>query len=428
MDAQSIGAGAGRQRTPAEDLHLMAEMVDQYLSLPTFQRGDIVQGVIVSLSPTEILVDIGGKTEGVVTSRDLDRLDAEFLRSLRVGDEVMAYVVRPEDVDGHVVLSLSRAMQAQDWIQAEKKRRTGETLEVPVLEANRGGLVVGFGQLRGFIPASQLGTSRRSKRRTGQGRELPWQDAVGTTIRAKVIEVDRSRNRLILSERAAEREQRRQEQEALLAELREGDRRRGIVRSICDFGVFVDLGGVDGLVHISELAWRRVDHPSEVVQEGQEIEVYVLGVDRERQRVALSMRRLEPEPWSLLEQMYQVGQVVEATITRLAEFGAFALLDSGVEGLIHISELAPHHVNHPREVVREGDVVQVRILRIEPERRRLALSLKEADEAYLEVDWDVLEPSESEEETNQREDAGGKAGGERPTTEEETGSEPTGEG
>ncbi|MBC7222886.1 MAG: S1 RNA-binding domain-containing protein [Anaerolineae bacterium] len=200
------------------------------------------------------------------------------------------------------------------------------------------------------------------------------------------------------------------------------------MRSICDFGVFVDLGGVDGLVHISELAWRRVDHPSEVVQEGQEIEVYVLGVDRERQRVALSMRRLEPEPWSLLEQMYQVGQVVEATITRLAEFGAFALLDSGVEGLIHISELAPHHVNHPREVVREGDVVQVRILRIEPERRRLALSLKEADEAYLEVDWDVLEPSESEEETNQREDAGGKAGGERPTTEEETGSEPTGEG
>lgn len=425
MDAQSIDAGARRRGTPAEEFHLMAEMVDQYLSLPTFQRGDIVQGVIVSLSPTEILVDIGGKTEGVVTSRDLDRLDPEFLRGLRVGDEVMAYVVRPEDVDGHVVLSLSRAMQAQDWIQAEKKRRSGETVEVPVLEANRGGLVVGFGQLRGFIPASQLGSSRRPRRRSGQARELPWQDAVGTTIWAKVIEVDRARNRLILSERAAEREQRRQERESLLAELQEGDRRRGIVRNICDFGAFVDLGGVDGLVHISELAWRRVEHPSEVVQEGQEVDVYVLGVDRERQRVALSMRRLEPEPWSLLEQMYQVGQVVEATITRLADFGAFALLDSGVEGLIHISELAPHHVNHPREVVQEGDVVWVRILRLEPERRRLALSLKQADEEYLEVDWDVLEPSE--EDIDQREGAGAKVGEERPITEEDVGSEPTGE-
>lgn len=397
MEMQGTGAGVGRQRTPTEDFHLMAEMVDQYLSLPTFQRGDIVEGVIVSLSPTEILVDIGGKTEGIVTSRDLEHLDPQFLRSLRLGDEVMAYVVRPEDRDGHVILSLAKAQQEQDWVVANRLRRSGETIEVPVLEANRGGLVVGVGRLRGFIPASQLSPDRRAHRRPGTPKEVPWQDALGTRVRAKVLEVDRARNRLILSERAAERE-------GLLSELRAGDRRRGCVRNICDFGVFVDLGGVDGLVHISELSWRRVEHPSEVVREGDEVEVYVLGVDRERQRVALSLRRLEPEPWSLVEQIYAVGQVVEATITRLTDFGAFALLDSGLEGLIHISELAPYHVAHPREVVKEGDVVKVRILRIEPERRRLGLSLKQAAEEYAEVDW---EPSEG---TGQGEDAAASAG------------------
>lgn len=404
MEMQGTGAGVGRRRTPTEDFHLMAEMVDQYLSLPTFQRGDIVEGVIVSLSPTEILVDIGGKTEGIVTSRDLEHLDPQFLRSLRLGDEVMAYVVRPEDRDGHVILSLAKAQQEQDWVVANRLRRSGETIEVPVLEANRGGLVVGVGRLRGFIPASQLSPDRRAHRRPGTPKEVPWQDALGTRVRAKVLEVDRARNRLILSERAVEREQRRQEREGLLSELRAGDRRRGCVRNICDFGVFVDLGGVDGLVHISELSWRRVEHPSEVVREGDEVEVYVLGVDRERQRVALSLRRLEPEPWSLVEQIYAVGQVVEATITRLTDFGAFALLDSGLEGLIHISELAPYHVVHPREVVREGDVVKVRILRIEPERRRLGLSLKQAAEEYVEVDW---EPSEG---TGQGEDAATSAG------------------
>lgn len=410
MDVQGTDAGVGRQRTPAEDFPLMADMVDQYLSLPTFQRGDIVEGVIVSLSPTEILVDIGGKTEGIVTSRDLEHLDPGFLRSLHVGDEVMAYVLRPEDRDGHVILSLSRAQQEQDWVVANRLRRSGETVEVPVLEANRGGLVVGVGRLRGFIPASQLSPDRRGHRRPGASREAPWQDAVGTKVRAKVLEVDRARNRLILSERAAEREQRRQEREGLFTELREGDRRRGIVRNICDFGVFVDLGGVDGLIHISELSWRRVEHPSEVVREGDEVEVYVLSVDRERQRVALSLRKLEPEPWSLVEQIYAVGQIVEATITRLTEFGAFALLDSGLEGLIHVSELAPYHVAHPREVVKEGDVVKVRILRIEPERRRLGLSLKQAAEDYLEMDWEVSE------EGGQGEDAGvvAEAGPEAP--------------
>lgn len=413
MEVHGTGAGLGRQRTPAEDVHLMAEMVEQYLSLPTFQRGDIVEGVIVSLSATEILVDIGGKTEGIVTSRDLEHLDPGFLRSLHVGDEVMAYVVRPEDRDGHVILSLSKAQQEQDWIVANRLRRSGEVVEVPVLEANRGGLVVGVGRLRGFIPASQLSPDRHTRRRPTASKEVPWQDAVGTTVRAKVLEVDRGRNRLILSERAAEREQRRREREGLLSELREGDRRRGIVRNICDFGVFVDLGGVDGLIHISELSWRRVEHPSEVVREGDEIEVYVLGVDQERQRVALSLRKLEPEPWSFVEQVYCVGQVVEATITRLTEFGAFALLDSGVEGLIHISELAPHHVAHPREVVQEGDVVKVRILRIDPARRRLGLSLKQAAEEYAEVDWEPSEKTAQGEDTGTAgAEVGAEAGGE----------------
>ncbi|MGQ9586222.1 MAG: 30S ribosomal protein S1 [Anaerolineae bacterium] len=396
MDAQGTDLGRGENPLPAEGSYSMAGMVDQYLSFPTLRRGDIVEGVIVSLDPKEVLVDIGGKTEGVVTSRDLERLDPAFLKSLRVGDEVVAYVVRPEGQDGNVVLSLSRAHQEREWKEVEKKQRSGETIEVPVVDANRGGLIVSLGRLRGFVPASQLGHDHRSPRhRTGKAtEEIPWKGIVGETIQVKVLEVDRERNRLIVSEQAAEQEDRRFQKEQLLQELKEGDRRRGIVRSLCDFGAFVDLGGADGLVHLSELSWKRVQHPSEVVQVGDEVEVCVLNVDRERQRIGLSLRRLQPEPWATAAQKYQVGQVVEATVTRLTDFGAFALLEGGIEGLIHVSELASHRVEHPRQVVKEGDVVQVRILRIEPERRRLGLSLRQAAEDYAEVDWDVEEFAE----------------------------------
>jgi len=397
MDVQDFDSVVGEPRLPAEDPHPMAGMVDQYLDFPSLRRGDIVEGVIVNLSPTEILVDIGGKTEGIITSRDLERVDPEFLGSLQVGDEVAAYVVRPESWEGQVILSLSRAQQERDWKEAEKKRLSGEIIEVPVVDANRGGLIVGFGRLRGFVPVSQLGQGHQIyRRRPATAEEIPWRELVGQRLKVRLLEVDRERNRLIASERAAETEDRRAQKERLLQELKEGDQRPGVVRSICDFGAFVDLGGADGLVHVSELSWRRVRHPSEVVQVGDEVEVYVLNVDRERQRIGLSIRRLQPEPWSFVAEQYEVGQVVEVTITRLTEFGAFALLGDGIEGLIHVSELAPHRVAHPRDILEEGDVVQVRILRIEPERRRLGLSLKQAAEDYVEADWDVEEASESQ--------------------------------
>jgi small subunit ribosomal protein S1 len=400
MDVQITDPEAAERpaaRLSAEDVPAMAALMDQYLNLARVQRGTIVEGVIVSIGATEILVDIGCKTEGIITAREMERWEPDVLSAMRVGDEVLACVVRPEDQDGRVVLSLGRAQTERDWRDAEKKQSSGEVVEVPAVDANRGGLIVSLGGLRGFVPASQLGQDHRSSGRKSAKTDgdMPWKDRIGQTISVKVLEVDRLRNRLIVSERLAERERRKDQRDRLLLELAEGDHRRGVVRSVCDFGAFVDLGGVDGLVHLSELCWKRVRHPSEVVDVGDEVEVYVLNVDRDHQRIGLSMRRLQAEPWSLAAQQYQVGQVVDAEVTRVTDFGAFALVGGEIEGLIHVSELAAQRVEHPREVLRERDVVQVRILRIDPERQRLALSLRQAAEDYVEVDWELEQAAAS---------------------------------
>ena len=258
------------------------------------------------------------------------------------------------------------------------------------MEVNKGGLIVRVGKVRGFVPATQLESTFRKKMegtaQPGESGESDLAALVGKKLQLKVIELDRERNRLILSERAATRELRKGQKERLLTELKEGDIRTGTVTSVADFGVFVALGGVDGMIHLSELSWTKINHPSDLVKVGDEVQVQVLSVDRDRERIALSLKRLQPEPWTTVEERYKVGQLVTGTITKLASFGAFARLEDNIEGLIHISELADRRIQHPKEVVKEGDQVTLRVIRIDAARRRLGLSLKRATEEYSEYD------------------------------------------
>lgn len=342
-------------------------------ALPTLSVGDLVEGVIVHMGPEEILVDIGAKTEAIVAPKEVQRMSPKDWQALKVGKRVRVYVVTTEDQGGDIVVSLSQAELEQDWEAVERFFADGEVFEAEVSGHNKGGLIVNLGRVRGFLPASQLARRRRSQSPEG----ISLADLVGQKLWLKVIEVDRAQNRLILSEQAAMRQVNKLSRERLLSDLQEGDVVTGEVTSLADFGAFVNLGGVDGLIHVSELAWHRVDHPSEVLQVGDEVEVYVLKVDRERQRIGLSLKRLQPEPWTVVGERYRVDQIVEATVTRLAKFGAFARLDDQFEGLIHISELADYPVNHPKEVVSPGDVVTARIIRIDKERRRIGLSLRQ---------------------------------------------------
>ncbi|HUT18409.1 MAG TPA: S1 RNA-binding domain-containing protein [Anaerolineae bacterium] len=376
-----------QQAMEAVEQHPMASLLRDDFDVRDLRRGQILEGVIVQIRPTEILVDVGGKSEGVIWGRELERLGSEGLSELSEGGTLLVYVVTPEDKNGNPVLSISRAQAERDWRDAERMFEAGEIFEGVVSGYNKGGVIVRLGQVRGFVPGSQI-VSLRGKRHSQDG-ENRLAELVGDQMQLKVIEIDRGRNRLILSERAAMREWRKQSKERLLAELQEGDVRTGEVISICDFGAFVDMGGADGLIHLSELSWRRVAHPSEVLKVGEEVEVYVLNVDRERKRIGLSLKRLEPDPWSLVAERYHVGQLVEGTITKLVKFGAFArIFDEDVEGLIHVSELSEERIGHPREVVAEGDIRTLRVIRIDPDKRRIGLSLKRvASSEYLDVDW-----------------------------------------
>ena len=356
--------------------------------VPPLRVGDTRDGAIVSISPTEILISIGYKSDAIVDPHELERLDRSFLADLSVGDPVSVYVVQTENRDGNVVVSLSRAQQEQDWQEAEDLLQSQGVFEGVVTGYNRGGVIVRVGRVRGFVPASQLSPQWQAQQDTEGNPDERWAGLVGQKMQLKVLELERQRNRLILSERLAMRDWRKGQKDRLLSQLRKGDVLQGVVTSIAPFGAFVDLGGADGLIHLSEIAWHRVDHPGEVLHVGQQVDVYVMNVDEDRKRIGLSLRRLTPEPWSTVAQHYAVGEVVSATITKLTNFGAFAKIDDSIEGLIHISELADYRINHPKEVVQEGDQVQVRIIRIDPERRRVGLSLRQAsEETYVEVDW-----------------------------------------
>ena len=338
------------------------------------ERGDLREGIIVSIEPNEIVVDIGVKRDGIVPSRDLEMLGKEEVDKLHVGDQVGIYVLRPEDAQGNMIVSINIARKQQDWVRTEEMQQSGEMFEGEVIDFNKGGLLVPFGNLRGFIPASQLSELPRGLSPTTKMDRL--KEYVGQTLPLKVIEVDRRRRRLILSERAARRKWREQQKNQLLSELAEGAIRHGIVSSLADFGAFVDLGGADGLIHVSELSWDRVSHPREVLEPGQEVDVYVLRLDHERQRIGLSLKRLQPDPWSLVEEKYEIDQVVKGVITNVVDFGAFLRLESGVEGLIHVSEIADAGITHPSNVLEVDEEVWVRIISIDSQGKRMGLSMR----------------------------------------------------
>jgi small subunit ribosomal protein S1 len=369
--------------------HPMYELLEQEGTRIVPERGETIEGIIMGISPSEIVVDIACKSEGIVTSRDLERLDPEFRRSLKVGDQVLVYVLRPEDAQGNIILSLSRAQMEGDWQLATELFESGEVVEETISGCNRGGVIAHIGRVRGFIPASQLVSVRIPRNLDDDAREGMLSQAVGQKLALKIIELDRRRNRLILSERAAQREWRQDQKERLLDELGEGETRHGVVSSLCNFGAFVDLGGADGLVHLSELAWRRVEHPSEVLRVGQEVDVQIIGVDRDRRRIALSIKRLQPEPWSTVEERYQIGQLVTGKITKITDFGAFAQIDEDIEGLIHISEISDDRIAHPKDVLQEGQEQTMRIIRIDADRQRMGLSLRRVDdnEYFEDSEW-----------------------------------------
>jgi small subunit ribosomal protein S1 len=369
----------------AED-QSMSSLMEESFSFRRLKAGDIVDGTIVSVSPTEVLVDVGAKSEGVVSSQELERLGHQGLEGLHVGDQLPVFVVKPEDQEGNIILSIRRAEEESDWRRAQKLFETAEPFESQVAGFNKGGLIVRLGKLRGFVPASQLIPEHQGS--NNQEPEERWARLVGTKTQVKVIELNRKRKRLIFSERAAIRQWRDSQKDKLLEELREGQVLSGRVSSLSDFGAFVDLGGADGLIHLSELSWNRAARPHDVLKVGQVVDVYVLSVDRDTKRIALSLKRLEAEPWTTVESRYYVGQLVEGKVTKLSSFGAFALVDNEIEGLIHISELSNQRINHPKEAVREGEKYVMRIIRIDPTRRRMGLSLKRVtDPQYADLDW-----------------------------------------
>jgi small subunit ribosomal protein S1 len=367
----------------------------------TLSRGDILEGRVVRVSPEEVLIDVGRKYEGTISSRELESMGPAAIEKIQVGDKVLTYVVNPEDKNGRIVLSLRQADLEKEWRSLEKLFDAGEIFEGTVTGYNKGGLIVQLGQVRGFVPTSQLvSLSRRDEGRSLTREELRAK-MVGQQLWLKIIELDRQRNRLILSERAANRIWRKEQKEQLLASLSEGDVCRGRVSSLCDFGAFVDLGGADGLIHLSELSWGRVSHSREVLQVGEEVEVYVMNVNREKRRIGLSLKRLQPDPWSQAKEKYSEGQLVEGTITKLTDFGAFARLKGDeIEGLIHVSELSNARIAHPKEVVKEGEILTLRIIRLDPDRRRMGLSLKSVARAeYADLDWRVERAAMLEEES-----------------------------
>ena len=361
----------------------MADLLDEYLPSKVLRRGEIIDGKVMSRKAEGMLVDIGYKSEGFVPTKEMRSLISDTSDEPKIGDEIIAYVVNPEGSEGSSILSIDRARGEQGWRVLEKAMDNNESCKGVITGSNRGGAVVESEGVQGFVPLSQLvGPARELY---VPGGEPPKEGFIGMEVEFKIIELNRRRNRAIFSERAALQAWKQIQKMRLVQELTEGEIRKGRVAGISNFGAFVDLGGADGLIHISELSWEPVKSPDEIVTVGTEIDVFVLRVDRENLKIALSLRRLQPEPWDEIETKFSVGQTVTGTVTKLANFGAFARIDRGIEGLIHISELAHQVIKHPRDVVNEGDELELKIIRIEPERRRLGLSLKQTLDSSEEV-------------------------------------------
>lgn len=409
----------GEQSTNNNNQTMESLLQEQDLNVDLPQSGEIRTGVIASISPSQILVSIGAKSEGVVSGRELEQLTAEEREALRVGQEVPVFVLNPEDANGNVVLSLKRAQEQISWDNVEKLVSSDEVVDSKVMGFNKGGLIVGVEGLRGFVPSSQISAMRRSQS-TGDTPEQRWQKMIGQPITVRVIEVDRERRRLILSERAASTESRQSIKERVIEELEEGKVYTGRVTSLANFGAFININGADGLVHLSELSWDHIDHPREVLEVGQEVKVKVINVDKEKKRIGLSVRALQEDPWRSRVEKYSVGQLVEGVITRLTKFGAFARLEGDIEGLIHISEISDHRIEHPKEVLKEGEVKSLRVIRIDPDQHRIGLSLRKVDSAaFADKDFKLLAAEfnadeESESSETPSEEAPGESSPENP--------------
>jgi small subunit ribosomal protein S1 len=384
----------------------MNQLIDK--TITEFDEGDLVTGTVVKIEHDEVLLDIGFKSEGVIPARELSiRKDLDPSEIVSIEDKIEALVLQKEDKDGRLILSKKRAEYERAWIDIEEKFNTGENVIGEVIEIVKGGLILDIG-LRGFLPAS-LVDLRRVK---------DLDSFLGEQIEARVIEMDRNRNNVVLSRRVVLEEGRKNERSEILEKLAKGMRLRGTVSSIVEFGAFVDLGGIDGLVHISELSWSHVSHPSEVVKVGDEVEVEILLVELDRERISLGLKQTTEDPWRQQVKNFPIGSIIEGRVTKLVSFGAFVELGDGIEGLVHISEMAPRHIESPSQVVHVGDTVHVKVMEIDPERRRISLSMKSAAET-LGIDIEVAEPDPNAMKPKQKPRKDRSEGGESSKSEDE---------
>ncbi|MGD2077517.1 MAG: S1 RNA-binding domain-containing protein [Chloroflexota bacterium] len=400
-DDQQIEEESEEEVDFTEDLAQLLDEHDYYR--PTV--GDIRTGTIVAISDQGIIVDLGLKRDGLVQPSDLDELDPEERESFKLYDEVPIYIEETNKPD-RLLVSIQKAKLNQDWIRAQELKDSGEIVEAPVIGYNRGGVIVPFGNLRGFVPASHLVQLRRGM--DDRQRQQAMSKMREEVLPLKVIEVNRQRKRLVLSQREAQHEWQEARKRELIEKLDSGDIVTGRVSGLRNFGAFVDLGGADGLIHISELAWHRVNHPREVMKVGEEIEVYILSLDKEEQRIALSRKRLLPNPWTTADDKYAVGQLVEGKVTRIVSYGAFVEIEPGIEGLLHISQLSRGNVEDPHELIAEGETHLLRVVSLDSNRQRIGLSLKNVTAAE-QIEWMSRREAEAAEaaETLELEDEAG---------------------
>ncbi len=361
-----------------------ATLLEASLAEAQIELGDTVTGTVLSVDSQGLIVGVG-PYDGFVSRRDLERLFQQP-EQYHVGQEIAVTIARMEDDEGNLVLSVSQATQHEDWNRVEELMQADEVWEGTVADANRGGLIMLFGNLRGFIPASHVLDLPRGLNE--DERTVHLKRMVGKTIEVKVIEANRKRRRLVFSQREVTRAAREERKDQLLAQLKEGDVCQGVVSGLRDFGAFVDLGGADGLIHISELAWHRVGHPSEILKVGDKVNAFVLRLDHEGKRIGLSLKRLQPNPWENIESLYHVGQLVEGVVSRTAEFGAFISLEPGIEALLHVTHIADPAPTDATLYVTEGSTLLLRVVSIEPENQRLGLSLKDVTPEEL-LEWNA---------------------------------------
>ncbi len=392
MDQNDTTQASGEEKINSEEYENMASLLkEEGLDLELPVAGEIKTGTIASISPGQIMVSVGAKSEGIINGQEFELIPPDVFASLEVGHEIAVYVVTPEDQNGNLILSYVRAIEAETWKDADEIMKSKATFTGKVIGFNRGGIIVAFRELQGFVPSSLLSFGRRSEM-GGDNIEKHFGELIGSEITLQIIEVDQERRRLIFSEKAAVHETRDSIRDKVIEKLEIGSVLKGKVTSLADFGAFVNVSGADGLVHVSEISWDKIRHPGDVLKIGQEVEVKVISIDEEKRHIGLSIRRMKEDPWTSEVGDLKVGQLVEAKITRLTKFGAFAMLESGVEGLIHISEISEEHIAHPKEVLHECDKVTLRIIKIEPDSHRIGLSLRRVESlAFADMDMKVLE-------------------------------------